>query len=148
MKTLAEFQSVYSLPLADLILRAAAVHQINRGHGDIQRCALLSIKTGGCPEDCKYCSQSAHYDSPVDRQPLMTVGEVRTAATRAKEQGASRFCMGAAWRTPTDGPEFDRVLKMVRTVRDLDMDQLQEVRDLWAFYRDRRPDSYGPLTEA
>jgi biotin synthase len=122
MKTLAEFQSVYSLPLADLILRAAAVHQANRGHGDIQRCALLSIKTGGCPEDCKYCSQSAHYDAPVDRQPLMTVDEVRVAATRAKEQGAGRFCMGAAWRSPADGPEFDRVLEMVRTVRELGME--------------------------
>src|SRR5215469_13053405 len=122
MKTFDEFKAVYSLPLADLILRAAAVHQANRGHGDIQCCALLSIKTGGCPEDCKYCSQSAHYDAPVDRQPLMTVDEVRSAAVRAKGQGASRFCMGAAWRSPSDGPEFDRVLEMVRTVRELDME--------------------------
>jgi biotin synthase len=120
--TFDDLKSVYSLPLAELILRAAAVHQANRGHGDIQRCALLSIKTGGCPEDCKYCSQSAHYDSPVDRQPLMTVEQVREAATRAKEQGASRFCMGAAWRSPQDGPEFDAVLEMVRTVRGLGME--------------------------
>jgi biotin synthase len=122
MKTLADFQAVYDLPLADLILRAADVHRANRGHGDIQRCALLSIKTGGCPEDCKYCSQSAHFDAPVDRQPLMTLEEVRGSAERAKAQGATRFCMGAAWRSPQDGPEFDRVLDMVRTVRGLGME--------------------------
>jgi biotin synthase len=122
MKTLADFQAVYRLPLSDLILRAAAVHHANRGHADIQRCALLSIKTGGCAEDCKYCSQSAHYDSPVTRQPLMTVNEVRAAAARAKEQGASRFCMGAAWRSPPVGAEFDAVLEMVRSVRGLGME--------------------------
>jgi biotin synthase len=122
MKSFDEFRAVYSLPLADLILRAAAVHRDHRGHGAIQRCALLSIKTGGCPEDCKYCSQSAHYDAPVDRQPLMTVDEVRSAAERAKKQGATRFCMGAAWRSPTDGPEFDSVLDMVRSVRGLGME--------------------------
>ena len=122
MKTLDEFQTIYNLPLAELILRAAAVHQAHRGHADIQRCALLSIKTGGCPEDCKYCSQSAHYDSPVDRQPLMTVAEVREKAERAKASGATRFCMGAAWRSPKDGPDFDRVLDMVRTVRGLGME--------------------------
>ena len=122
MKTLDEFQAVYHLPLTALILRAAGVHQANRGHTDIQRCALLSIKTGGCPEDCKYCSQSAHYDSPVSRQPLMTVDEVREKAEQAKASGATRFCMGAAWRQPKDGPEFDRVLEMVRVVRGLGME--------------------------
>ena len=122
MKTLDEFQAVYHLPLSELILRAAGVHRDNRGHGDIQRCALLSIKTGGCPEDCKYCSQSAHYDSPVSRQPLMTVAEVREKAEQAKASGATRFCMGAAWRSPKDDPEFDRVLEMVRTVRGLGME--------------------------
>ena len=88
----------------------------------MQRCALLSIKTGGCPEDCGYCSQSAHYDSPVEREPLMTVAEVRERAEAAKAKGATRFCMGAAWRSPKDGPEFDRVLDMVRAVRALDME--------------------------
>ena len=122
MKTLDEFQTVYDLPLSGLILRAAGVHAANRGHSDIQRCALLSIKTGGCPEDCKYCSQSAHYDSPVSRQPQMTVAEVREKAEQAKASGATRFCMGAAWRSPKDGPEFDRVLDMVRTVRGLGME--------------------------
>jgi biotin synthase len=122
MKTLDEFRSVYHLPLPELILRAAEVHKAHRNYADIQRCELLSIKTGGCPEDCKYCSQSAHYDSPVDRQPLLTVEEVRERAEAAKERGASRFCMGAAWRSPKDGPEFDRVLDMVKVVRSLDME--------------------------
>ena len=99
MKTLDEFRAVYGLPLPELILRAAEVHKVHRNYADIQRCELLSIKTGGCPEDCKYCSQSANYDSPVDRQPLLTVEEVRERAEAAKERGASRFCMGAAWRS-------------------------------------------------
>jgi biotin synthase len=122
MKTLDEFRDVYRLPLPELILRAAEVHKTHRGYGDIQRCELLSIKTGGCPEDCKYCSQSAHYDTPVDRQPLLTVEEVREKAEAAKERGASRFCMGAAWRSPKDGPEFDRVIDMVKVVRGLGME--------------------------
>lgn len=122
MKSFDEFKSVYALPLPELILKAAAVHSTHRNYRDIQRCALLSIKTGGCPEDCGYCSQSAHYDTPVERIPLMTVEEVREKAEAAKAAGATRFCMGAAWRQPKDGPEFDRVLEMVRTVRGLDME--------------------------
>jgi biotin synthase len=122
MKSLPEFQAVYHLPLPELILRAAEVHKEYRDYRDIQRCALLSIKTGGCPEDCGYCSQSAHHDSPVEREPLMTVAEVREKAEAAKARGATRFCMGAAWRSPKDGPEFDRVLDMVRVVRSLDME--------------------------
>jgi biotin synthase len=122
MKTLADFRAVYDLPLPELILRAAEVHRTHRDYADVQRCALLSIKTGGCPEDCGYCSQSAHYDTPVERSPLMTVAEVRAKAVQAKATGATRFCMGAAWRSPKDGPEFDRVLEMVRVVRSLDME--------------------------
>jgi biotin synthase len=122
MMTLDELRAVYALPLAELILRAAQVHRAHRGHGDIQRCALLSVKTGGCPEDCHYCSQSAHYDSPAGRQPLLTVDEVRAKAEQARAGGASRFCMGAAWRAPKDGSEFDRVLDMVRAVRSLGME--------------------------
>jgi biotin synthase len=122
MKTLAEFRAVYNLPLPELILRAAEVHRTHRDYSDVQRCALLSIKTGGCPEDCGYCSQSAHYDTPVDRTPLMTVEEVQARAEQAKAAGATRFCMGAAWRSPKDGPEFDSVLEMVRVVRSLGME--------------------------
>jgi biotin synthase len=121
MKTLPEFRSVYDLPLTDLIFRAAQVERTNRP-GDIQRCALLSIKTGGCPEDCGYCSQSAHYKTPVQREPLLTVDEVKIRAREARDRGATRFCMGAAWRSPKDGPEFDAVLDMVREVRALGME--------------------------
>lgn len=122
MKTLAEFQAVYHLPLPELMFRAAEVHRARRDPNDVQRCALLSIKTGGCPEDCGYCSQSAHYKTPVPREPLMTVGEVKARAREARDRGATRFCMGAAWRSPKDGPEFDAVLDMVREVRESGME--------------------------
>jgi biotin synthase len=122
METIAELKAVYELPLPELIFRAAAVHRAHHDARDIQRCALLSIKTGGCPEDCAYCSQSARYETPVQATPLLSVAEVRERATRARELGATRFCMGAAWRGPKDGPAFDRVLDMVRTVRELGME--------------------------
>lgn len=122
MKSLEELQAIYRLPLPELMHRAAEVHKAHRDYSDIQRCALLSIKTGGCPEDCTYCSQSAHYDSPVTRQPLMTVDEVRDKAQAARDAGATRFCMGAAWRSPKDGPEFDSVIEMVKSVRQLGME--------------------------
>src|SRR5262249_10333834 len=89
---------------------------------DIQRCALLSIKTGGCSEDCGYCAQSAHFQTGVKATPLMSVDEVKKQAGRAKELGATRFCMGTAWRGPRDGPAFDNVLEMVRAVRALGME--------------------------
>jgi biotin synthase len=98
---------------------------VHRGHHDItdvQRCALLSIKTGGCPEDCGYCSQSARYQTGVEATPLMSVAEVKKRALQAKRLGATRFCMGAAWRGPKDGPQFDSVLEMVREVRALQME--------------------------
>ena len=122
MKTLTEFQAVYRLALPELMFRAAEIHRTRRDTGDVQRCALLSIKTGGCPEDCGYCSQSAHYDTPVEREPLLSVDVVREKAREARDRGATRFCMGAAWRGPKDGPEFDRVLAMVREVRALGME--------------------------
>jgi len=122
MKTLAEFQAVYRLPLPELMFRAAEVHRSRRDPTDVQRCALLSIKTGGCPEDCGYCSQSAHYGTPVGREPLLGLDLVKAKAREARERGATRFCMGAAWRSPKDGPEFDRVLDMVREVRALGME--------------------------
>src|SRR5579864_9511785 len=118
MKTLAEFQAVYHLPLPELLFRAGQVHRTQHDIGDIQRCALLSIKTGGCPEDCGYCAQSARYQTGVPSTPLMSLEEVRTRAEKAKALGASRFCMGTAWREPRDGPQFDLVLDMVRVVRE------------------------------
>jgi biotin synthase len=122
MNTFADLKAVYELPLPELIFRAAEVHRAHHDVRDIQRCALLSIKTGGCPEDCGYCAQSAHFKTPVPATPLLSVEEVRQRAVRAKELGATRFCMGAAWRGPRDGPAFDRVLEMVRVVRGLDME--------------------------
>lgn len=121
MKTFTEFQAVYQLPLPELMHRAMLATR-EFAAGDIQRCALLSIKTGGCPEDCGYCSQSAHYKTPVEREPLMELAEVAEKAREAKANGATRFCMGAAWRSPKDGPEFDRVLDMVKEVRSLGME--------------------------
>src|SRR6516162_2345680 len=122
MKTLAEFQQIYHLPLPDLLFRAAEVHRANHNIHDIQHCALLSIKTGGCPEDCGYCAQSARYQTGVPATPLLSLEEVRERAEKAKQLGATRFCMGTAWREPRDGPHFDRVLDMVRVVRDLGME--------------------------
>lgn len=122
MKTLADFERVYRLPLPELMFRAAELHRRHHDMADIQRCALLSIKTGGCAEDCGYCAQSAHFKTGVPATPLMSVDEVRDKATRAKELGATRFCMGTAWREPKDGPQFDRILDMVRVVRDLNME--------------------------
>jgi biotin synthase len=122
MKTITELKGVYELPLPELILRAAEVHRANHDFRDIQRCALLSIKTGGCPEDCAYCAQSARYDTPVRPAPLLSVTEVEGRAAQAKRLGATRFCLGAAWRGPPEGPAFERVLDMVRAVRRLGME--------------------------
>jgi biotin synthase len=122
MKTLDEFKSVYSLPLLELIFRAAEMHRRHHDVADIQRCALLSIKTGGCPEDCAYCAQSARYQTGVESTPIMSVEGVKERAARAKALGATRFCMGTAWRGPKDGPQFDSVLEMVREVRKLGME--------------------------
>jgi biotin synthase len=122
MKTLDELKAVYHLPLPELIFRAAVALRSHHDPTDIQRCALLSIKTGGCPEDCGYCAQSSRYNTGVAATPLLTLEEVRERAVQAKQHGATRFCMGAAWRGPKDGPQFDRVLEMVRAVRALDME--------------------------
>src|SRR5262245_32782268 len=98
MHTLATLKTVYTLPLPELILRAAEVHRTHHDYADIQRCALLSIKTGGCPENCAYCAQSAWYETGVPSTPLLSVAEVRQRACQAQALGATRFCMGAAWR--------------------------------------------------
>ena len=120
--TLTEIESIYTTPLPDLIFRAQSVHRIHHRPDEVQGCTLLSIKTGGCPEDCAYCPQSAHYQTSVPRTGLVSLEELTAAATDARAQGATRFCMGAAWRDVPDGPEFDSVLAMVRVVRDLGME--------------------------
>jgi biotin synthase len=122
MKTLDELHRIYDLPLPDLLWRAQEVHRAHHDPADVQRCALLSIKTGGCPEDCGYCAQSAHYATTVQTEPLLDVAQVRQRAEQAKQLGATRFCMGAAWRAVKDGPQFERVLEMVRVVRGMDME--------------------------
>lgn len=122
MRHLDDLRRIYEQPLPELIFQAAEVHRAHHDAADIQRCALLSIKTGGCPEDCGYCAQSAHYRTGISATPLLTVDEVRERALKAKQLGATRFCMGTAWREPRDGPQFDQVLEMVRAVRELGME--------------------------
>jgi len=114
----AEIARIYHAPLIDLIGRAAGVHRAHHDPTEVQVCVLLSIKTGGCPEDCSYCSQSARYKTPVENQSLLDLCDVLTAAREAKASGATRFCMGAAWREVRSGPQFDRVLEMIRGVND------------------------------
>jgi len=120
--TLAEIESIYTAALPDLVFRAQTVHRSHHRADEVQGCMLLSIKTGGCPEDCAYCPQSAHYKTDVAQTDLLDLDVVTAAATQARAQGATRFCMGAAWRDIPDGPEFARVLDMVRVVRGLDME--------------------------
>ena len=120
--TPAEVLALYQLPFTDLVFKAAQVHREFNPSNEVQRATLLSIKTGGCPENCSYCPQSAHYDTGVQKQSLMSVAEVSEAAARAKANGSDRFCMGAAWRQVKDGPEFDRVIDMVREVSSLGME--------------------------
>src|SRR5579863_2979878 len=120
--TLAEIGEIYSLPMPELVFRAHQVHRAIHAPDQVQTCRLLSIKTGGCPEDCGYCPQSAHYAAGVPAQELMRVEEVLAAAREAHREGATRFCMGAAWREVRDGREFESVLEMVRGVASLGME--------------------------
>lgn len=120
--TIAEVRQLHDLPLFELVDRARDVHRRYHRSGEVQLCRLLSVKTGGCPEDCSYCPQSAHYDTGVGRQPMLSVEQVRAAAAQARADGATRFCMGAAWRNVRDGAEFDRVLEMVREVKGLGLE--------------------------
>ena len=117
-----EIGRIFRLPFTELIFRAQTVHRQFHAPDEVQLCRLLSIKTGGCPEDCAYCPQSAHYETDVTRQSLLDQREVLASATKAKAEGATRFCMGAAWRQAPDGPEFERVLEMVRSVAALDLE--------------------------
>jgi biotin synthase len=120
--TVDEVRALHDLSLPQLVLRAQTVHQQHHRPEEVQLCSLLSVKTGGCPEDCKYCSQSSRYESPVGAEKMLTRDEVAASARRAREAGATRFCMGAAWREVKDGPAFESVLDMVRDVRALGME--------------------------
>ena len=115
-------QALLDRPFFDLVFEAAQVHREHHDPSRVQCSELLNVKTGGCPEDCGYCSQSAHHSTAVDREKLMDVDEVLATARRAKANGADRFCMGAAWREIKDGPDFDRVLAMVSGVKELGLE--------------------------
>lgn len=120
--TLADIEAIYAAPLLDLVFQAQHVHRAHHRPNEIQGCILLNIKTGGCPEDCGYCPQSAHYRTGVGRGELLDVEEVLGSARQARDHGATRFCMGAAWREVSSGPDFDRVLDMVVGVRALGLE--------------------------
>src|SRR3981081_890355 len=106
-------RSVYELPLLLLLDQARSVHRAHHPDNEVQLCTLLSVKTGGCPEDCAYCPQSSRYDTAVGAEKMLDVEHCLKSARRAKELGSTRFCMGAAWREVKDGPAFDRVIDMV-----------------------------------
>ncbi len=120
--TLEEIVAVHDLPFFALIDRARAIHREVHGSDEVQLCTLLSVKTGGCPEDCAYCPQSSHYETEVGPEKMLDVDAVLDAARRAREGGSTRFCMGAAWREVKDGPAFDRVLDMVRGVKSIGLE--------------------------
>src|SRR5262245_31005604 len=119
--TLAEARAIHDLPLVELVFRAQAVHREHHEPGAVQLCTLLSVKTGGCPEDCAYCPQSAHHETQVAAEKLLSVDAVLEKARLARDNGATRFCMGAAWRNPR-GKDFEQVLRMVEGVRELGME--------------------------
>ncbi|MBO6933982.1 MAG: biotin synthase BioB [Deltaproteobacteria bacterium] len=120
--TIREAKALYALPLTELLFRAQSVHRQFHPPDAVQLCTLLSIKTGACPEDCSYCPQSGRNGADVEPERLLTVDEVLSKAKVAREAGATRFCMGAAWRDAREGEQFERVLTMVRGVRDLGME--------------------------
>ena len=157
-----EISRLYHTPLIELIGQASEVHRRHHAPGEIQVCVLLSVKTGGCPEDCAYCPQSARYTTHIDIHALLEVDEVVDSARRAREAGATRFCMGAAWREVRNGPQFDRVLEMVRRVKEeagpievcctlgmLESDQAARLKkaglDAYNHNLDTSPEYYGEI---
>jgi biotin synthase len=154
-----EIADLFDLPFTELLFRAAEVHRAHHAAGEVQLCRLLSIKTGGCPEDCGYCSQSASYDTGVNAEKLMDVDAVLDAAREAKATGSQRFCMGAAWRNPKDR-DMDKVCSMVRQVKALGLEtcmtlgmltesQAHELKDAGLDYYnhnlDTSPEHYGDI---
>ncbi len=155
-----EVAATYGRGLLDLVYDAASVHRKHHDPAGMQCASLLSVETGGCPEDCAYCPQSVHHDTGVEPSGLMPVDEVAEAAARARAAGADRFCIGAAWREASDGPAFDRVLTMIGAVRAegletcatlgmLDRDQAERLRDAGLDYYNHNLDSgrgfYGSI---
>src|ERR1044072_1749620 len=117
-----EIYEIYNLPLLELVFRAANIHKKYHDTAEVQVCTLLSIKTGGCPEDCAYCPQAARYNTGLNVQSLMQTEEVIAYAQRARKAGSTGFCRGAAWREVRDNRDFDRVLDMVKGVNELGME--------------------------
>jgi len=157
--TIAEIEQLFALPFADLMFRAQEVHRAHHPHNAVQMSTLLSIKTGACPEDCAYCPQSVRYDTGLEREKLVPLEEVRTRAQAAKDAGATRFCMGAAWRSPKK-KDVEAVAAMIREVRALGMetcatlgmltpDQAHELKDAGLDYYnhnvDTSPEFYGEI---
>lgn len=120
--TLEEIQDIYNMPLLELVYRAATVHRMWHNPNQVQISTLLSVKTGGCPEDCSYCGQAARYHTDIKVQRLLPTETVIETAKRAKENGSTRFCMAAAWREVRDNRDFDRVIDMVKGVNDLGLE--------------------------
>ncbi len=120
--TLDEIKNIYYKPLLDLLFEAATIHRENKAYSEVQISSLISIKTGGCKEDCSYCPQAARYHTGIEVEPLMTVEKVKARAEVAKANGATRLCMGAAWREVRDNRDFDRVLEMVSEVNEMGLE--------------------------
>jgi biotin synthase len=154
-----ELRALFELPLSELIFRAQAIHRECFDPSAVQMSTLLSIKTGGCPEDCAYCPQSAHYDTGVEAEKLMPLGQVLAEARAARDAGATRFCMGAAWRSPKDR-DLDRVCAMIEGVKELGLEtcvtlgmltqpQARKLKaaglDYYNHNLDTSPDFYGKI---
>jgi biotin synthase len=120
--TIEEISEIYHTPLLELIYKAATIHRQYQDTAEVQVCTLLSIKTGGCPEDCAYCPQAARYNTGVNVHALMKKDDVFKYAQKAKSAGSTRFCMGAAWREVRDNSDFDRVIEMIKGVNELGME--------------------------
>lgn len=120
--SLEDVKALYGKPLLELVFDAASIHRKHHNPCEVQLCTLLSIKTGGCPEDCGYCPQSIHHNADLERERLLAVDEVLEKAQLAKKNGSTRFCMGAGWRQVPDGRAFERVLEMIREVNKLDLE--------------------------
>ena len=159
LQTVHDIEALFALPFADLMFQAQTVHRAHFDPNKVQLSTLLSIKTGGCSEDCGYCPQSAHHDAGVDKQPMMKLDDVRAAARAAREAGASRFCMGAAWRGPKPR-DLESVVEMVREVKALGLEtcatlgmlkdgqaeQLKEAGlDYYNHNLDTAPEFYGEI---
>ncbi len=120
--TAEEIRTIYQSPMMDLLAQAHEIHKQNHTVGEVQVCTLLSVKTGGCPEDCAYCPQAARYNTKLEVQRLLDVDVVLKNASEAKAAGSTRFCMGAAWREVRDNKDFDKVIDMVKGVKALEME--------------------------